>query len=266
MCLGGCSVLWVRTRSPETVGCSKAEPASRSVTSRPTGFQINLDFSLLADASYTEGELLEILQAIARTTFDMSGIELPADQVRIRSRQDKRGRATFEGRVYYRGPIRAPGFGRVVFDITKHEPILDRVERRSVFHPYPDSLPDGSAVTAYSLSELLAEKTRALYERARPRDLYDVVYLLDNKPDAFNLAHARDLFAGKCGAKEIETPSAARIIEVVQNAAELRSEWENMLAHQLPVLKKLEDLLGRLPELLQWIDVPTVVMPVMGLA
>lgn len=36
------------------------------------------------------------------------------------------------------------------------------------------------SVLTYSLEELLAEKTRALYERARPRDLYVVVYLLEN--------------------------------------------------------------------------------------
>ena len=30
-------------------------------------------------------------------------------------------------------------------------------------------------MTAYSIAELLAEKTRALSERCRPRDLYDVI-------------------------------------------------------------------------------------------
>jgi predicted nucleotidyltransferase component of viral defense system len=229
-------------------------------------FSEDLDFSLVQEAPYTEGELREILQFVARAAAEMSGIDFPQDQVRIRSRQDKEGRSTFEGSVYYRGPIGAPGFARVLFDITKHEPVLDAPERRPIFHPYPDSLPDGSGVMAYSLAELLAEKTRALYERARPRDLYDVVYLLENRPDAFDLSRVRDLFAGKCAAKNLPAPSTAQILEVVRNEAELRSEWENMLAHQLPVLPALDDLLRRLPNLLTWIDVPTAVMPEMRLA
>jgi len=228
-------------------------------------FSEDLDFSLLQDAPYTEEELHGILQSVARSASEMSGITFPLDRVRIRSRLDKQGRTTFEGVIYYRGPLDTPEVARVLFDITKHEPVLALAEHRPIFHPYPDYLPEGAAVTAYSLPELLAEKTRALYERARPRDLYDVVYLLENKPDAFDLSHVRDLFAGKCAAKAIVIPSTARILEVVQNDAELRAEWENMLAHQLPARPKLDDLLGRLPDLLRWIDVPMAVMPVMGL-
>jgi predicted nucleotidyltransferase component of viral defense system len=229
-------------------------------------FSEDFDFSLVQDASYTEEELREILQSVARTAFEMSGIDFPLDRVKIRSRQGKQGRATFEGSVYYRGPLDTPEVARVLFDITRHEPVLNSTGRRPIFHPYPDPLPDGSAVTAYSLSELLAEKTRALYERSRPRDLYDVVYLLENRPDGFDLPRVRELFAGKCTAKNLTVPSSAQILEVVRNEAELRSEWENMLTHQLPVLPALDDLLRRLPDLLTWIDMPKAVMPVMRLA
>lgn len=144
----------------------------------------------------------------------------------------------------------------MIFDITKHEPILDAPNRLSVFHPYPDSLPDGHGVFAYSLNELLAEKIRALYERTRPRDLYDVVYLLENQLDAFDLPFVSKLFSGKCTAKDLQTPSVQELLALIQDAEELRSEWANMLEHQLPVLPELDDLLGRLPGLLVWLDRP----------
>ena len=51
---------------------------------------------------------------------------------------------------------------------------------REILHPYPDAPDFPASVLAYSFVELLAEKTRALFERSRPRDLYDVVFLLDN--------------------------------------------------------------------------------------
>jgi hypothetical protein len=119
---------------------------------------------------------------------------------------------------------------------------------------------------AYSINELLAEKKRALYERTRPRDLYDVVYLLENEPEAFDFAHVRDLFRRKCWAKNLGTPSSETLLRIIAEGEELRSEWANMLAHQLPGLPKLDDMLGRLPELLRWIDEPTVALPETRLA
>ncbi len=52
--------------------------------------------------------------------------------------------------------------------------MINATLRRGVLHPYSDALPQDSSVRTYSAAELLAEKTGALYERTRPRDLYDV--------------------------------------------------------------------------------------------
>lgn len=46
-----------------------------------------------------------------------------------------------------------------------------------IFHPYTDAPEDGIEVLAYDDVESFAEKFRALGERTRPRDLYDVVNL-----------------------------------------------------------------------------------------
>ena len=51
-------------------------------------------------------------------------------------------------------------------------------------------------------------------------------------------------------------PTTDAFLKQVHEAAELRSEWSNMLAHQLPQLPPLDALLDRLPELLLWIDRP----------
>jgi hypothetical protein len=106
---------------------------------------------------------------------------------------------------------------------------------------------------------LLAEKTRALYERTRPRDLYDVVYLIENQSEAFDLAHVRELFAVKCERKNLPVPTLEEISRIVRLDEELRAEWENMLAHQLPVLPALDGILDRFPSLFEWIEKPEVV-------
>jgi predicted nucleotidyltransferase component of viral defense system len=219
-------------------------------------FSEDLDFSLLESGRYSEEDLRAILLEITAETATMSGLRFPEDAISVRSRRDKLGRPTFEGKVGYQGPLAYPGVRRILFDLTQHEPVLDGVHPQGVHHPYPDGLPEETRVPAYSLDELFAEKTRALFERSRPRDLYDVIYILENRADTLNLPHARDLFQGKCRAKQFAPPSAADLIAVVNGEPELRSEWANMLAHQLPTLPPLDALLGRLPELLAWIDVP----------
>jgi len=221
-------------------------------------FSEDLDFSLTPDAPYTAEVISENLRALTRIAHDLSGIDFPEELIQVRQRRNKQGQTTFQGRISYRGPLAYSGATppRILFDLTQHERVFDAPSFQPIFHPYPDMLPDDIGVYTYSLNELLAEKTRALFERSRPRDLYDVIYLLENRAEAFDLPHTHELFRQKCQAKNLTPPSAAELLQTVEDANELRSEWGNMLAHQLSVLPKLDDLLGRLPELLHWIDEP----------
>jgi predicted nucleotidyltransferase component of viral defense system len=224
-------------------------------------FSEDLDFSLLPDALYAADAIRATLVAIVRSVHELSGIDFPENLVDVRPRQNQQNQLTFQCRIGYRGPLAVPGYPRVLFDLTQHEPVLDTPEARSILHPYPDQLPRGATVLTYSLDELLGEKTRALYERTRPRDLYDVLYLLENQSGAFDLAHVRALFAAKCEPKSLPVPTLEEITRIVRSNEELRSEWENMLAHQLPVLPALDGILERLSNLLQWVEKPEAVPP-----
>lgn len=224
-------------------------------------FSEDLDFSLLPEAAYSEAEIREILREVTDLASEMSGIEFSADALAVRGRVDRLGRQNFEGKIGYRGPLAVPTWPRVLFDLTLHEPVIDEPVLRRVLHPYPDELPADALVQAYSIEELVAEKARALYERSRPRDLYDVVYILGDDSHGIDLAHAREVFAEKCGAKQLTAPSAREVLELVERAEELRAEWANMLAHQLPQLPPIEGMLPRLAGALAWLDlVPAVVV------
>ena len=135
-------------------------------------FSEDLDFSLLPEAPYTADEISAALEQATRTSSELSGIDFPRDLIEVRPRQNQQGESTFQGRIAYRGPLAIPTFPRVLIDITRHEAVLDAPTPRRPFHGYPDDdqFPDVTVLT-YSLHELLAEKTRALYERTRPRDL-----------------------------------------------------------------------------------------------
>jgi hypothetical protein len=149
-----------------------------------------------------------------------------------------------------------PTLPKVRFDLTRHEPVLDAATQRPVFHAYPDELPADVRIPTYSLDELFAEKTRALFERTRPRDLYDVVFILENRAQTVDLVYARDLLRRKCEVKKLPVPTTGGLIERIRNSEELRSEWANMLRHQLPELPPVDAYLDRLPDLLAWIDQP----------
>lgn len=216
-------------------------------------FSEDLDFSLLPEAGYSEADLRQVLSEVSDLAAELSGIEFSADSLAIRARVDRLGRATFEGKVGYRGPLAVPGWPRVLFDLTQHELVIDEPVLRPVLHPYPDELPTDTLVQTYSMEELIAEKTRALYERSRPRDLYDVVYILGDGSHGIDLAHAREVFAEKCGAKKVTPPSIQDILDLVERDEELRAEWGNMLAHQLPHLPPIDGILGRLGLVLAWL-------------
>jgi predicted nucleotidyltransferase component of viral defense system len=219
-------------------------------------FSEDLDFSLLPDAPYSEDAIRSTVAEVAVVVTERSGIELPVDRITIVPRQDKLRRPTFEGRISYRGPLGVPTWPRVLLDITQHEPVIAPVVGRAVFLPYPDVLPAGTAVACYSLDEPFAEKTRALFERTRPRDLYDVAQL-GQRRDEIRLDAARSIFRQKCANKGFAAPSAAALMVVVQASGELRSEWNNMLGHQLPALPAVDQILDRMPQLLAWLDEPT---------
>ena len=213
-------------------------------------FSEDLDFTLLPGAIYDTDGLRGLLVEIAAEASELSGIEFPQELVDVRAREDRLKRPAFGCKLGYRGPLAIHTPPRVVFDLTAHEPLVESAVVRQVHHAYPDAPTEPIVVRAYPLNELFAEKLRALVERTRPRDLYDVVNILTNAIDELDLEAVRRVFAAKCRAKQFEPPDVAGILDIVNREAELVSEWQNMLAHQLPELPPLDLLRSRLPDLL----------------
>jgi predicted nucleotidyltransferase component of viral defense system len=78
-------------------------------------FSEDLDFSILPDGIYSEDELRDVLREVTALASELSGIEFAAEALSVRSRLDKLGRLTFEGKIGYRGPLAIPGWPRVLF-------------------------------------------------------------------------------------------------------------------------------------------------------
>lgn len=100
---------------------------------------------------------------------------------------------------------------------------------------------------------MIAEKIRALGERARPRDLYDVIHFFRSREMIENPQLVYNVLTKKCGYKNITVPTYA-LIEGHKKIEELASQWHNMLAHQLPMLPPLESFWQALEPFFAWLE------------
>ena len=165
-----------------------------------------------------------------------------------------------EGRVYYIGPRETRGPLSVKLDLTGDEKVIRPPVFRQIAHPYPDSESgELGRVRCYEFDELFGEKIRAMGQRCRPRDLYDIVNLFRRNDLRMYPQEIRSALHEKCEHRGVPVPTAATF-EDPELLAELESQWENMLRHQLPVLPLLQVFLDELPNLFGWIE-GTLVFP-----
>jgi predicted nucleotidyltransferase component of viral defense system len=220
-------------------------------------FSEDLDFTL-QDADHLneafEAFLDGVFEHAGHWTYDACGLQLPPDARKIEVFTNPRGMPSAQGRVGYRGPLgRAGDPPRIRFDLAADEVLVLPPVQRPVHHPYTDHPANGTHVLSYSFEEVFAEKMRALAERLRPRDLYDVVHLYrrqDLRPDR---AVVRSTLARKCEFKGIAVPTHAALTNRPERAA-IEVEWQQMLAHQLPACPPFDAFWQELPEVFEWLN------------
>jgi predicted nucleotidyltransferase component of viral defense system len=212
-------------------------------------FSEDLDFTITPGGPLQPDEVLPRIERILRRVAEESGIDFAIRSPRLRARP---GGQTFEGRVYYRGPLGSPQPASIKLDLTGDELVARPTVLRDITHPHADALPAPAQVRCYGFEELFAEKLRALIQRCRPRDLYDVVHLFRRRDLRAEPALIHDILVQKCSAKGIEPPTAETVLQSAHRA-ELESEWENMLGHQLPALPPLEQFWAEVPTIFGWL-------------
>ena len=214
-------------------------------------FSEDLDFTLTDPAHLDDGFLTDTFAAIADWIYEQTGIELPAEFRTFELFANPRGNPSCQGKLSYRGPIapRSGGLPRVKLDLTADEHLVLAPVRLPIFHPYSDAPDDGIHVTAYAYEEAFGEKVRALAERTRPRDLYDVINLYRNQEARPAPAVLLDVLRQKCEFKGIPAPREIAALE--PHRADLEGAWDHMLGHQTARTTACSDLLGYAPRILR---------------
>ncbi len=108
-------------------------------------------------------------------------------------------------------------------------------------------------VRCYSFEEVFAEKLRAMGERGRPRDLYDIVNLYWRHDLRAHGPLVRATLVQKCETKGVPMPTFASLASAATRA-DLETEWTNMLGHQLPALPSFASFWAELPGLFGWLE------------
>lgn len=215
-------------------------------------FSEDLDFTLRDGAQIDEAFLRATLGEIAQWVYEHSGIEFPGDARAIDIYKNPRGKPSAQGRLGYRGPMqRQSTVPRIRLDLTDDERVVRDGEQKRVHHPYSDDPEEGIHTLAYCFEEVYAEKLRALAERERPRDLYDVIHLHRHDAGA-DRAAVFAILQEKCEFKGIAVPTLESLRQSPEHGT-LRADWEQMLAHQLPQLPPFEAFWNDLPAVFEWL-------------
>jgi predicted nucleotidyltransferase component of viral defense system len=216
-------------------------------------FSEDLDFTVTDPTLILPENLFPIFGEISHWIKDNVGIELELTEDSFKSYPNKRGKLSTQGKIGFIGPEAKPTTPKVKIDLASDELIASPSGRRRVIHEYSDWNPETS-VLSYSLEELAAEKIRALAQRCRPRDLYDVVHLYRNPNLVGREAYVSSLLKSKSEFVEIETPTL-ELVQTEENYVNILSDWQNMLGHQLPPpLIPAENFWNKLPDVFEWLD------------
>jgi predicted nucleotidyltransferase component of viral defense system len=191
-------------------------------------FSDDLDFTMQKDSD--EEAVREYIKNVIFLTREKSGIDFEDD---FQLKENING---YEGKVYFRLVRRTGTPIGIKLDLTKPE--MEKVvlspQKRRIIHPYSDDIE--SEVAVYQLQEIMGEKLRSLFQRTRPRDLYDVWYFSKE----MDYRDAYEIFMEKCRFKGIE-PEMETFLERREN---YRGAWVNSLGHQLSSLPDFDEVFG----------------------
>lgn len=251
-------LLWGIGRDPQlsSAWAFKGGTALKKCYIETWRFSEDLDFTVLPNNPLKPEEIEPILKRILERVHEESGIDFSVREIKFKYNEQYQ---YTEGSIYYRGPRNAPTPSRIKLDLNGSEKVIRPTVLRDISHRFSDVLPKPAQIRCYAFEEVYAEKLRAMGERGRPRDLYDIV-LLFRRPDIqTEPKFIKSVLIEKCASKSVPVPTLESI-QQSDNKAELISEWENMLGHQLPALPPFEDSWSVLPDIFSWLEeklVPT---------
>jgi uncharacterized protein len=210
-------------------------------------FSEDLDFTLIRPI--TLDDILTGLNEIFAALEAACGLRIAFD------REDRHGHQNSHTLyLRYQGPL--PAANDVKVDITINEVLCFPLQDRSILRTYDsfDDLPEGPAVKAYAIEEIVIEKLLALSDRARnePRDLYDLWYLLGSAD--LRIAEMRTELDAKLALRQRSVAGMEQAIDAKEDR--LRRLWVARLSHQMNDLPPYDDVFREVLRAVRAADLP----------
>lgn len=216
-------------------------------------FSEDLDFTIIDTAHRNVDFLKSAFKEIGAWIYENSGIEMPLELLKFSLYKTPRGNDSIQGKISYNGPMQRRGNNSTIkLDLCWDEVLVEEPVLKSIHHSYTDLNFTDFHIRTYSIEEIFAEKLRALMERMRPRDLYDVIHLHTDdrwRPDRKKVLAA---LIKKCAFKDVEVPTMG-LVSSLPSKDDLMADWSDMLAHQISSLESCEHYWRRLPTVFDWL-------------
>ncbi|WP_292595253.1 nucleotidyl transferase AbiEii/AbiGii toxin family protein [Mesotoga sp. UBA5847] len=151
---------------------------------------------------------------------------------------------TYEATLSFQIKQRGVNRTKIKVDITKksNEHVILPPSLKQIIHPYSDQL--DYEVKVYPLEEIMAEKIRSLFQRTRPRDLYDIWKLWDKVDWSIIEGIVREKFLFKKIDFDLDNFRS--------NERDFENAWKSSLGNQLNSLPAFsnvfDDVLQKLHE------------------
>ena len=217
-------------------------------------FSEDLDFTVTHKQQLTSENLMQCLSTITEQVYEETGIEFFTHHFKCQVLPRKNDHVYSQVKIPYNGPLRRKRkVATIKLDLTSDEILVLKPAHKQVYHPYSDKPKMGIWATCYAFEEVMGEKIRALSQRARPRDLYDVIHFFRNRAMVNNPRLIHQVLVKKCEYKYMDTPSF-ETMQSHEKRDELAAQWQHMLAHQLPSLPPLESFLKDLLPFFDWLS------------
>lgn len=202
----------------------------------PETWRLSEDLDFVTTSGALDGVPTMVEEALGRAAA-ASGLELV-----IASRHANPGYVQLK--VRYSGPL---GRNWLKIDVTPEAPIaqVQALPLSRIYSDYPEF-----RVQVESLEEILAEKLRALIERKKVRDYYDVWRMIQLD---LNCAEAHTLFDAKLAARGIAEGGIEAIFPTDLTAV-LADYWERELGRLVHPVPEMQEALAALRRGLGWLE------------
>ncbi|MFK5895108.1 MAG: nucleotidyl transferase AbiEii/AbiGii toxin family protein [Pseudomonadota bacterium] len=216
-------------------------------------FSEDLDYTLTDNSQLDSEFLVGVFSTIADSLNESVGIDFFPEKFKFKVIDKGNGNFSAQGKIHYNGPLnRKNGVATIKLDLTTDEILVLNTVSRKIQHPYTDEPKQGIYANCYAFEEVVAEKIRALAQRIRPRDLYDVVHFFRNREMIGNPQLVYNVLGQKCAFKGMDIPTF-EYIENHEKIDELEPQWDNMLTHQLPSLPPMNSFWADLEPFFDWL-------------